>query len=167
MAQKDWPRWIVASIGDYLKTALTNVEWPSLVDGVEERTDAFIHATNRAEVRVTGPFIKNLSAGYFQAFVDVNVLLSSRYDGPAKNAYDLLSCAGVLNEAMDQEIAVWNFGNQPGDFVQGQPETQVCLGCLVPRFGQSLRVLNFGQIDVVDRLKQTEVEARYMIELYE
>ena len=52
-------------------------------------------------------------------------------------------------------------------YVEGQPETQVCLGCLVPRFGQSLRVLNFGQIDVVDRLKQTEVEARYMIELYE
>jgi len=76
-----------------------------------------------------------------------------------------MNCAGALEEAMDQPIAVWNFEKLPGDFVEDQPETQVCLGCLIPRLGQSLRVLNFGQIDTVDRLKQTEVEARYMIEL--
>jgi hypothetical protein len=166
MAEKDWPRYVIASIGYYLKPILTNQNWPSLLDGIEERTDAFIQSTNRAELRITGPFIKQLSNRYWQAFVDINVLLSSRFDGPAKNAYDLTACAGVLEAALDQPIPVWNYGGQPGDFVDGQPDTQVFLGNLIPRLGQSVRVLNFGQIDIVDRLKQYETEARYMLELY-
>jgi hypothetical protein len=165
-AEKDWPRYIIASIGYYLKPILTAQNWPSLLDGIEERTDAFIQSSNRAEFRITGPFVKQLSAGYWQALVDINVLLSSRFDGPLKNAYDLTAMAGIVEAALDQPIPVWNYGGQPGDYVDGDASTQVFLGNLIPRLGQSCRVLNFGQIDTVDRLKQYEAEGRYMLELY-
>ena len=53
--------------------------------------------------------------------------------------------------------------------VEDDPETQVFFGCLIPRPGrnESVRVLNFGQIDPVDKIKQTEVQARYVMELTE
>ena len=53
--------------------------------------------------------------------------------------------------------------------LEDDPETQVFLGCLIPRPGrnENVRVLNFGQIDPVDKIKQTEVQARYVMELTE
>ena len=55
------------------------------------------------------------------------------------------------------------------DSVESDPATQRFLGCLLPRSGrnQAVRVLNFGQIDPVDKIKQTEVDARYVMELTE
>jgi hypothetical protein len=167
MALKDWARWIFASVADYLKSVATERQLPVLVEHLDERTEAFMQASDRAEIRITGPFIQELSRGYWQVFVDVNVLLTSRYDG--SDAYSILKHAGAFQAAMDLPIGVWNFGSEPGDYVEGDPTTQHFLGCLVPRPGRNslVRVLNFGQIALVDKIKQTEVDARYMMELTE
>ncbi len=85
----------------------------------------------RAEIRITGPFDQELSKGYHRIYVDVNVLLTSRYDGQ-KNAATILKYAGLFHEAMSEPIPVWNFGGEPGDYVEDDPETQVFLGCLNP-----------------------------------
>jgi len=140
---------------------------PIIVDGIDERSDAFTRATDRAEIRITGPFTREMSNGYWQAYVDANVLLTSRYDGKAKNAYDLLKYAGLFYAAMDCAVGVWNYGGEAGDYVESQAASHVFLGCLNVRPGQAVRVVNFGQVDPVVKVKQAEVEARYVIELYE
>ena len=169
MAQRDWARWIFASLATYLKEVAVERDLPVLVEHLDERTEALMRATDRAEIRITGPFTQELSKGYWRVFVDANVLLTSRYDGNGKNAYSILKHAGAFHEAMDLPIGVWNFGGEPGDYVEDDPDTQVFLGCLIPRPGrnENVRVLNFGQIDPVDKVKQTEVQARYVMELTE
>ena len=169
MAQRDWARWIFASVADYLKEVAVERNLAVLVEHLDERTEAFMQASDRAEIRITGPFTREKSRGCWEVFVDANVLLTSRYDSEGKNAYSILKHAGAFHEAMDGPIGVWNFGSEEGDYVESDPATQRFLGCLLPRPGrnQSVRVLNFGQIDPVDKIKQTEVDARYVMELTE
>ncbi len=164
MSNPNWNRWILASLADYFKGTANGLNLPVLVETLDQRTQAFMDVGDRAEVRITGPFMRELSKSYYQAYVDVNVLLTSRYDSRA-NAYDIVRYAGVFQAAMDQPITVWNYGSEPGDYVESDPTSQVYIGYLLPRFGQPERTMHFGQIDTVDHLRQTEVEARYLIEL--
>ncbi len=168
-ANPNWARWIFHSVASYLKDVATDASLPVLVEHFDERTATFERATDKAEIRITGPFDQELSKGYHRIYVDANVLLTSRYDGAVKNAATILKNAGLFHEAMSEPIPVWNFGGEPGDYVEGDSSTQVFLGCLNPRPGRndSVRVMNFGQIDTVDKIKQSEVDARYVMELTE
>ncbi len=176
-ANPNWARWIFHSVADHMKQVATTASLPVLVEHFDERTAAFERATDKAEIRITGPFDQELSKGYHRIYVDVNVLLTSRYDGATKNAATILKYAGLFHEAMSEPIPVWNFGGEPGDYVEDDPDnpndpnllTQVFLGCLIPRPGknESVRVMHFGQLDMVDKLKQSEVDARYVMELTE
>ena len=160
------PRWLHASVADAMKAVAETADLPCLVEGIDDRTDAFMHAKERVEVRITGPFVKHPSNGFYHIFVDVNVLLSSR-TGESKNAYDLLRKSGMFLSALDEPIGVWNYGNEPGDYVEDDPTTQVSIGCLTPRPGRSARLMNFGLINPVDQISQHEVENNYEIELTE
>jgi hypothetical protein len=167
MAKKDWARWVFASVVSAMKEVAGELNLPALVEHLDERTEAFMRAGDRAEIRVTGPFLRELSKDYYRLSVDVNILLTGRFDGEDKNAYDIVRYAGAFQDAMDAPIAVWNYGNQPGDYSDGDPATQVFLGCLLPRSGRndSVKVMHFGQIDPVDKIRQSEVDARYVMEL--
>jgi len=167
-ANPNWARWIFHSVACHLKEVATSASLPVLIEHFDERTAAFERATDRAEIRITGPFDQELSKGYHRIYVDVNVLLTSRYDGQ-KNAATILKYAGLFHEAMSEPIPVWNFGGEPGDYVEDDPDTQVHLGCLTPRPGRNdnVRVMHFGQMDKIDKIKQTEVDARYVMELTE
>lgn len=168
-ANPNWARWIFHSVASQLKEVATDADLPVLVEHFDERTAAFERATDRVEIRITGPFDQELSKGYHRIYVDVNVLLTSRYDGAGKNAATILKNAGLFHEAMSEPIPVYNFGGEPGDYVETDESTQVFLGCLTPRPGRndSVRVMNFGQLDNVDKIKQTEVDARFVMELTE
>lgn len=165
-ADPNWARWIFASVADYLKEVADAHQIPTLVEGLDDRTDAYMQSTNRAEVRVNGPYTQEVSQGYFRVWVDVNVLLTSRMDGN-KNGYDIQRLAGIFQSAMHDQIPVFNYGNQPGDFVEDLPDSLRHLGCLSPRAGpnDSVKVLHFGQIEKTDRIKQSAVDARYVMYL--
>ncbi len=156
-------RWVFASVAYALKAVATENELAVLVEHLDERTAAFMQAPDRIEIRITGPFIQELSQGCFRVWVDANVLLESRFDGSRKNANDILKYAGLFLEAMSTPIAVWNYGNEEGDYVDDDTPTQVFIGCLLPRPGrnESIRVFNFGQTTQTDKMKQSMVDARY------
>jgi len=122
-------------------------------------------ATDRAEIRITGPHIRERSRGDFYVRVEVSVLLSSRYDGQLKNALEIHRFAGLFQEALTLPIPVWNYGAESGDFVEGQPATQLKLGCLETVEREPVRVFHFGQIHETDKLKQTAVDAKLQMEL--
>jgi hypothetical protein len=154
-ANPNWTRWIFASIADNLHTVATTNSIPVLVEGMDDETDAFTRATDRIEIRISGPYTKKLH-GEYRIYVDVNVLLTSRFDGPSKNRYAILINAGLFHEAMDQAIKIYRYGNEVGD-------DDSYLGCLVPRSGKNdtIRVIHFGRVDPTDKLKQSAVDARY------
>ena len=163
-ADPNWARYIFASVATYLKSTAADLTLPALVEGLDERTDTYMESTDRVEIRVNGPYSQELSFNYFRLWVDVNVLLSSRMDA-GKNGYVIQRLAGQFQSAMDQPIPVWNYGDQPGDFVPSLPDTQIHLGCLSPRpqTGESIKVLHFGQVEKTDRIKQSIVDARYVM----
>lgn len=161
-ANPHWARWIFASVATCLKALADAHQIPALIEGVDDRTPAFMEATDRAEIRINGPYTQELSHGYYRLWVDLNVLLTSRYDGDQKNRHAFLVNAGLFQEAMDQPIHIYKFGNQPGD-------DDSRLGCLVPRPGtrESVRVVHFGQSNATQRIKQSAVDARYVMYLTE
>jgi hypothetical protein len=164
VGQSDWPRWIYASVADYFKEIATDESLSVVVEGLDERTKTFMDSSDRAEVRITGPLIQGYSKGYYRALVDVSILLTSRYDGAAKNSYGLYKYAGIFSEAMDDDVEVWNFGNEAGDYT-ATPATQVKLGCL--KLLKGVTVAHFGQTDVTAKVKQCEVNCRYEMEIQE
>lgn len=159
-ANPNWTRWIFASVATYLKGVADDQSLPVLVEGLDERTTIFTHATDRCEVRITGPFTKELSHDYYQIEVIVNVLFQSRFD-EIKNRYTIIRKVGVFHEAMDGPIAVYKYGSEPGD------DEHELVGCLSPARGRndSIRVMHFGQVDPTNKLKQSMVDARYIMEL--
>jgi len=168
-ANPNWTRWIFASVAHALKTVATDAHLAVLVEHLDERTTAFMQAADRVEIRITGPFTQEFSKGDFRIWVDANVLIESRFDGSKKNANDILKYAGLFHEALDTPIAVWNYGSELGDYVTGDSATQVFIGCLTPRPGknESVRVFNFGQTTQTDKMKQSMVDARYVMYLTE
>jgi hypothetical protein len=154
-ANPNWARWIFASIAKTLKAVATTNSIPAIVEGVDDETDAFTQETDRVEIRINGPYTRKLS-GEYQIYMDVNVILTSRFDGQQKNRHAILTNAGLFHEAMDQAILIYKYGNTLAD-------DDSYLGCLVPRSGKndSVRVLHFGKVDATDKLKQSVVDARY------
>lgn len=149
----DWPRYILASVAVAFKSAAS---WPTLVEGVDERTETFMANVNRVEVRITGPVIQELSRDYYRLLVDVNTLLLSRGGNP----YDIAREAGSF---AIREIPILNYGNQPGDYDPEDPETQQHLGCLRLRAG--VQIEHHGQIDTVAKIRASEVLGKYVVEI--
>lgn len=165
-ANPNWARWVFASAAHYLKTIASENDLPVIVEGLDDRTDAYMRKTDRAEIRINGPYIQEISNGYFRVWTDINVLLSSRMD-EKKDGYALQRFAGIMQAAMSEQIAIWNYGDQEGDYDEDDPDTQIHLGCLSPRVGpqESIKVLHFGQVEKTDRIKQAAVDARYSMYL--
>ena len=159
-ANPNWARWVFASVATYLKGIATGENLPVLVEGLNERTSEFMQAVDRCEIRITGPYTRELSHNYFQMEVVVNVLFTSTY-GEEKNQYAILKVIGAFHEAMDGAIAVYKYGSEAGD-----DETEL-VGCLSPGTGRSdmVRVLHFGQVDLTTKVKQSMVDARYVMEI--
>ncbi len=155
-----WARWIFASLATLLKGVAEANKLPVLVEGLDERTTEFMEASDRVEIRITGPFIRDLGNDYYELSVDSNALFVSRYEN-GKNKYAILTTIGAFQAAMDAPIPICKYGKEPGD------DETVCIGVMEPRNkrGDAVRVMHFGQADLTDRIKQSLVDARYILYL--
>lgn len=162
-ANPNWTRWIRASVGQYLMDVANDATLPTIIEELDDRSEAYMQASTRAEIRINGPFTREISHGYHRVWVDVNVLVTSRRDGE-KNGYEHLRYLGLFHEAMDQDIPIFMFGDQPGDCTEDDPEDCEEIACLRPRDGKndSINVLSFGQINSTDAVIQNAVDARYV-----
>jgi len=154
-ANPNWARWIFASIAKTLTAVATTNSIPVIVEGIDDETDTFTKETDRVEIRINGPYTRQLS-GEYQIFMDVNIILTSRFGGQQKNRHAILTNAGLFHSAMDQAILIYKYGSTLVD-------DDSYLGCLVPRSGKNdtIRVLHFGKVDPTDKVKQSVVDARY------
>ncbi len=161
-----WNRWIISSVADHF---ITNVATPLslafLVEGLDDRASEFMEAPDRAELRYNGPFTQELSHNYWRIAFDVNILVTSMMDGAEKNRFALEINQGKFHEFADTCIPIFRHGK----VAQTAENDGTLLGSLSPRRGKqdSVRSIPFGQINKVDRLKQGQVDARYLMYLIE
>src|SRR3972149_2274372 len=154
-ANPNWARWVFASVATYLKQVAQGQQLPVLIEGLDERTTEFMNATARCEIRITGPFTREVSRDWYQIEVLWNVLFVSRYE-EQKNQYAIIQKTGVFQEAMDGAVAVYKYGSGADD------DEHALVGCLSPVQGRSdaIRGMHFGQINPTARLKQSVGDAR-------
>lgn len=153
MINPSWARWIMASMANYFAPIAANVNLPILVDGIDDRATEVVES-NHVELRVTGPFVTKQSKNCYHIYVDANLLFTNLVE--SENAYDLQTWCGVFQSAAQGPIDVYRWGNEIVD-------DQTYAFCLVPRKSKfdAIRVLHFGQIGKVDRIRQSMVDVRY------
>lgn len=158
----NWTRWIFASVTDHFSSnVMTPNEIPFITEGIHERDTLFMDSPDRAEIRINGPFARELSVRFWRIWVDINILVTSYMGSDTKDAYTLERNLGLVHEFADTSIEIRRYGTGVGD-------DGTLLGCLRPRSDKnsSIREIHFGQINTIDRLKQSEVDGRYIMHLY-
>jgi len=155
--QENIARWITASVADYFKAKADGIPLPFLVEGVDERTGEDM-TESHAELRVSGPFVKEVSKNYWRAHVDINVMLTSFMQMTRENAYDLNRWGGIFLAAMMVPIPIFRYGIGAGD-------DETLIGCLTQRkgFSEPARLISFGQISQVERVRQAVVDGKFEI----
>jgi hypothetical protein len=158
MIDPNWTRWITASVALYIKTIVDGLKIPLLVEGIDERSTNITHS--HAELRIGGPFAKELSKDYWRLQVDINILLTYLMKIDELNVYDLQTWCGILQVALDGPISIYKYGGETND-------DESYVGCLRPKKDRydANRVFNFGQINRVDRLRQAMIDAQYYMYL--
>jgi hypothetical protein len=130
-----------------------------MVEGLDERTTEFMESPMRVEIRISGPFTRELSKDYYELGVDLNVLFTCRYE-IGVNQYESFPAVGAFHAAMDDPIPLRRFGKDAGD-------DEALLGCFLGASGKNDKVcvFHFGQTDQTVRQKQIMVDARYVVYL--
>jgi hypothetical protein len=152
-ADKNWPRWIFASVSNHFKQVAVDNDIPILIEGLEDRLSYKVRDRDHAELRIDGPILNEISRNCFRLNVDVNILLQS-YMSEA-NRYILIENCGVFLEGVTN-IPVFRYGTGPDD-------DSSYLGCLEIKdenkggFG----VHHFGQLKPDVRVRESIVTVSY------
>ena len=148
-------RWIMSSVAVYFKTVADGLSLTYFVEGVDEREPSTMN-TEHVEVRVNGPYIREVSRGYWRVHIDINILLMDYMDMSTENAYDLNQWGGEFLTAMVEPIPIYRLGT-------GVNDDDTLVGCLTQRTGLSepARLIHFGQISKEDRIREAAVDGRF------
>lgn len=152
------PRWLFTSLVSHFETVASNNSIPYFVEGVDERDDSKMQASH-AEMRVTGPNIKEHSKDWYHVEVVANVLLTSFMDTTG-NAYEIVQWSGVFQKEMLEPIPVYKNGT-------GAQDTGDLIGCLRPKGDRNyaVKLFHFGQVDMTDRVRQSELDCIYEMDV--
>lgn len=152
-------RWIFASVAKHFATTASGLSLPYFVEGIDERDETTMRV-DHVELRVTGPFIREFSNGYYKAQVAVNALFTKQMAIAGADAYDIVRWCGKFQTEMLSPIPVYRYGT-------GVDDDKSLVGCLVNGGSKDdmVRVYHFGQVNKEDRVRQSEVDALYGMEI--
>ena len=151
-ANKNWARWIHASIGDHFANHFNAESVPLFIEGQHRDTTDIQHF---GELRIDGPRLYEISKDCWLFRVEVNILLTSSMDD--LNYHVIQQNVGIA-QAGFTTINAYRYGNGPDD-------DDSFLGCL--KLLQSsehrdfLEANQFGQIDIKTHILQATVEGHY------
>jgi len=149
------PRWCYASAS---KKIITNAGSAiTFTEGLDKDTNP----PTAAEFRMDGPRFKEISKGYWEVWIAINVFISvTMKDDDFHDKYRLF---GTIAQALNTTIPVFKFG----DGIDDDREVQVgCFNLIQDSFNH-IQVNYFGQIEKVIRVEQGTVEAHYRMYLTE
>jgi len=147
----DLVRWVRSSIAQYFYGIASSNSITFFVDGVDEPSSATMQ-TAHAELRVQGPYVKNVSKDVWKITCDINIFLSVPLQMSSTNAYAIDDWGGIFMEAMENPINVYRYGD--GD---------TFLGCLRVKLDgrNEIGYFSFGEAGNDTRIRQAEVDASF------
>ena len=152
---KNLPRWIFSSVVWHFKTIADDNNIPYFVEGIDERDPNSMNQSH-VEIRVTGPEIKEISNEYYNVEVVINFLLTSLMDMTGSRAYEIINWCGILSDEMNSPIPIYKYGD-------GAEDDDSLINCLRIRKNKSdsVKIYHFGQVSKTDRVRQSEIDAVY------
>lgn len=145
----NWPRWIQLSIVQAFKARVTGL--PLFVEG-EVRA---VSQSDFSELRIDGPFYDEVSKGYWNIDVEINVLVATYLDPKDKVKHE--RNVGAVLAGFNTDIPVMQFGVGTDD------NALIRLGCF--RATSSVKTTPFGQIKSDARLMQSTLEQTFQMNL--
>jgi hypothetical protein len=156
-AEINLARWTFSSIAAYFEPVSAGLLLPYYVEGVDERFEDIVRVS-RTELRITGPFIRERGPRDYRVDVTVNILLTQQMAIAGAGGYSIVDWAGRFQRVMLGTLPVYKFGD-------GVDDDGSLVGCLrVAGSASDVRVFHFGQISTTDRLRQSEVDAEYIMD---
>lgn len=132
---------------------------PLLVEGIDERESEKMDV-DHAELRITGPFINEVSRDFFELHITTNILLTDLMGGEGENTYSLFEWAGAFQEAACKPISVYRYGRDTLGIDDGSR-----LGCLLPFGKDGSRLFHYGQVSTKDRVRQSAIDTRHYMQI--
>jgi hypothetical protein len=128
-----------------------------LVDGIDTKKSEDLHF-DHAELRITGPYMNELSKDDWRLLVDVNILVTEQMAQTSR--YKLQTWCGKLALSMNGPISIYKYGGEAGD-------DSSYVGCLRPVHGKidPNRVLYFGQLGKVEKIRQGMIDGHFVVYL--
>jgi len=157
-ANPNWPRWIFSSLAVHFKGVADGLNLPIITEGIDEREPEKMDV-DRCELRINGPYIREVSKNYWRIWINVNILLTDYMEGQGENTYKLMDWGGAFLEGMNLPIPIYKYGPDVGGI-----DDQTLLGCLTMLRGnriESIRLIHFGQIGSEERIRQAAVDGRF------
>ena len=155
MMDTNLARWIQASLAVYFEPVAAGLNLPFFVEGVDER-ETDVMEVEHCELRVNGPFIREVSKDYWRVHIDINVMLTDYMRMSTEDAYDINRWGGEFLVAMMENIPIYRFGD-------GADDDGSLVGCLTQRtgFSEPARLIHFGQVSREERIRQAVVDGRF------
>lgn len=152
----NWDRWIHSSINKYFTAIAATHSLPKLFEGVDTRTETFMDSPHRCEIRSNGPNTLEISSGYYELLVGINLFFTSRMEVPQESKYKQNDLLGIFIQAMQQPISILRLGT-------GGEDDDTLLGCLTLETGNRdhLKTFHFGQMDETLEYKQAAIDGKY------
>jgi hypothetical protein len=157
MWDKNLPRWVKISVAKHFKTAAAAISLPMQAIGIDDSDSGLFGVSNRAELRLNGPSIREHDKGVFKCKVAVNILITETIGEEAQNVYSGTDFGGEMLIAASGLIEIRRYGSGPvndGSLV----------GCLALESDTPAELYDFGQLTDQDRVHQLMVDARYYLE---
>ena len=153
--QQQWPRWIFASVSRHFADRRGGLTL--FIEGQPRDTR---DEKDFLELRQDGPYITEVSKGYYRLYIEINVLVQSSMD--AEDYHRIHDDVGIAAAAFTNGISVFKFGDRVGD-------DDSFVGCLIligdPRGKERIQISHFGQIEPKLSLMQATVEGHYEMKL--
>ncbi len=148
-----YTRWITASVFKHIDGRRGGI--PVYIEGQVRTTQ---EEFKFFEMRLGGPHATpNGSSGEYKLYVEVNILCQSNVD--EKDVYLLKKLLGIAQQALNADICVFKYGDEPGD----DPDAYV--GVLKLETSEPIEVHDFGQIEPTIKTVQGSSEAHYCMQI--
>lgn len=145
-ADKNWPRWIFASLTKWFDDHRDGVDL--YVEGDDANTAAL---SDYIEFRMNGPVIEEHSKGWWCLDALVNILIVAKRND--RSTHTLQIIVGKVTAAFTTNIPVYKFGDGPDD------DREVLLGCLT--LVDTIEVTQLGQVSPDIKEQQAMVQGHY------
>jgi len=151
------PRWIFASVSKHFNDRRQGI--PLFIEGQLRNTRAL---EDFIELRVDGPYYTEVSKGFWNVYIEINVLIQAAQD--QADYHRIYKSVGIVAAAFEQVISIFKLG----DGVDDDDSLVTCLKLLGDKEKRErIQISHFGQVEPETGIFQATVEAHYETQIRE